>query len=163
MALPKTSIHNQGGFTLIELLVVIGIFAILTTLGLFLSFDFYRTYSFNAEQSTLVSVLTKARAQSLANIDGQEHGVHIEAGKYVLFQGAPASYTEGDTNNLIVPSGSATTISGETDIVFERLTGHARIAGGSACGSDTDPCAINLTAQSITKTVTINSEGRIEW
>ena len=155
---------SSAGFTLIELLVVIGIFTILTTLGLFLSFDFYRTYSFNAERSTLVSVLTKARSQSLVNIDGQEHGVHVEAGKYVAFQDdAPAMYTDGDANNLVIPTGSATTVTGDTEIVFERLTGKARRAGGSACGDDTNPCEITLSAQSISKIVTINSEGRIDW
>ncbi len=163
MALRRTFIHNiESGFTLIELLVVIGIFAILSTIGLFLSFDFYRTYSFNAEQATLVSVLTKARSQSLANINGEEHGVRVVSGKYFLIKGSGTTFTD----DLEVPTGSATTVSGDDRIVFERLTAKAFKLSGStrtACGNDANPCEVELTAQSICKSVTINSEGRLEW
>lgn len=156
---PKTYTLNpfQKGFTLIELLVVIVIFSILATLGLFLSMDFYRTYSSNAEVGTLVSSLAKARAQSLANINEKEHGVHVQDNKYIVFaRTAGAGFGSQISEDLEIPAGSGTSVT-TTDIIFERLTGKAR-DGSGVC-----PCTINLSSQGKTKTVTINIEGGIDW
>jgi prepilin-type N-terminal cleavage/methylation domain-containing protein len=156
MASRRISIRNQNGFTLIELLVVIAIFAILSTLGLFFSMDFYRTYGANAEVNTLVSALAKARNQSLANINEKEHGVHVETDKYIVFE--RSVYGALASDDLVIPSGSSAVPAGVTTIIFERLTGKARQDNGSAC-----PCTVNLTSQSITKTIVVNSEGGLEW
>ena len=151
--------NEQSGMTVIEIVVVIGIFAILAASGLFLSMDFYRAYAANSELVTIVSSLGKARNQSLANLNEKEHGLHIETDKYVIFEGAvvPAVYDSGAASNLDIPAGSNTTVSGPSEIIFERLTGKARSE------SDDCPCTISFTTQGQTKEIDINSEGGIEW
>lgn len=156
MGLLKTSNHSSG-FTLIELLVVIAIFSIVATFGLFLSMDFYRTYNSNIAITKIVSVLSKARAQSLANINQKEHGVHVQDNKYIVFaRTAPAVFGSQISEDLEIPAGSGTSVTA-TDIIFERLTGKARNSI-SAC-----PCYVEIESQGVTKTITVNSEGGIDW
>ncbi len=131
-----------------------GIMIILASFALFFSFDFYRTYTYNAEITNLATALTKARNQSLANINQKEHGVRVESNNYYIFEGS--SYVAGP-NNIVIPSGSGTVASGDVEVVFERLTGKAKKPSG-AC-----PCTITLNSQSRSKPFTINAEGGIEW
>jgi prepilin-type N-terminal cleavage/methylation domain-containing protein len=138
--------ERQSGFTLIELLVVIAIFAILASLALFFSMDFFRTYSRNSEHTTLVSALSKARAQSMANMDRMKHGVKIEPSGYTIFKGDtfdPANIY------LTIEVNSDTKPSGNYQIVFDQLTGN------------TAPATITFTNS--TKTVSVNTEGAILW
>lgn len=154
---PFTLNPSQKGFTLIELVIVIAIFSIVATFGLFLSMDFYRTYNSNIAITKIVSVLSKARAQSLANINEKEHGVHIDEGKYILFSRvAPAIFGLQAPEDLEIPAGSGVNLA-TTDIIFERLTGKARNSI-SAC-----PCYVEIESQGVTKTITVNSEGGIDW
>src|ERR1044072_4262622 len=89
MALHSISIRNRG-FTLIEILITIGLIGLIAALGLFISLNFYKNYSFRSERNVIVSILQKARSQSMDNIDEQRHGVHffINGGKltYLLFE-----------------------------------------------------------------------------
>ena len=94
MKLPSTSNPNKG-FTLIEVLIAIGIIFFLGGMGLFLSMDFYRTFSFRSDNNTVVSILHKARMQALSNIDlndagGKDHGVHYDAVTHqmTIFEGS---------------------------------------------------------------------------
>src|ERR1039458_2199647 len=70
--------RTTNGFTLIEVLVVMGILAILSTMGYLITIDFYKSYAFNAERDTIVSLLQKARAASLSNINESPHGVYFD-------------------------------------------------------------------------------------
>lgn len=142
---------NQG-FTLIEILVTMGIFAVLLSLGLWFGIDFYKVYAFNSEQQLVVGLLQKARSQSLANINQQPHGLHIDSSGYTVFEGStyasnPSSYQTyekhpGVTNNNL-------------DITFEQLSGRPLPV----------PTTKTLTLQLDSKsaTITINPEGQINW
>ncbi len=143
---------DQNGFSLIELMVVIAIFAILATFALFFSLDFFHTYATNSEEVTLVSSLSKARSQSLANVNRLPHGVHITPGGYTIFEGA--IFSSGQGSNQFISNNSAVKPTGTTDVVFGQLT------GVPAC---TPTCTINLSGPGSPKTVTINSEGAILW
>ena len=78
MNLQTNRIKNYSGFTLIEMLVSMGIIILIAGFGLFLSMDFYRGYLFHYEKDLVISILQKARSQSLANIDEKPHGVYID-------------------------------------------------------------------------------------
>ncbi|HEX3095565.1 MAG TPA: prepilin-type N-terminal cleavage/methylation domain-containing protein [Patescibacteria group bacterium] len=151
---------KQSGFTLIELLVVIGIFAILASIGLFFSMDFFRTYSTTSEETTLVSTLSKARSQSLANINGYQHGVRITGTGYTIFEGpgtagTPLTWaTRITASDQVIPVGSSVHSVTNTDVVFAQLSGNATCTSG---------CAINMTGGGYNKTISINSEGAILW
>lgn len=150
---------DQTGFSLIELLVVIAIFGILATLALFLSIDFFRTYATNSEQTTLVSALSKARSQSLANINGHQHGVRVTPTQYIIFETTSGVTFDNRPQALKdldqpIPVNSAVHPGGSTDIIFEQLSGNATCSGG---------CTITLSGANFTKTITINAQGAILW
>lgn len=148
--------NNQAGITLIELLVVIGMFALLSTLTLFFGLDFFRTYTFHSEQTQLASALSKARARSLANINGNQHGVRISGGNYILFQGAGPSLSWSDrdaSKDEPIPVGTGVSAL-DHDILFAQLSGNA------TCTPD---CTIDMSAMGATKQITINSQGAILW
>lgn len=142
---------------MIEILVVIGIFVVLSGLGLFLSLDFFRTHTANSEQVTLVSALSKARARSLANVDQNWHGVYIDTSSYVLFQGdnATQNYTNRDsTLDESIPFGSSVSTATGLEVVFDRLTGN------TTCSP---LCDFTMGSSGITETVSINAQGAILW
>ncbi|MEO5635159.1 MAG: GspH/FimT family pseudopilin [Candidatus Paceibacterota bacterium] len=149
------------GFTLVEILVVMGIFGLLASVGMFLSFDFYRTFSFHSEQNKLVSVLEKARGEAINNIcigstctEGKAHGVHIGSDKYTIFQ-TESDWASRETgvDEDIEAGGGAFQVTGLTEVVFDPLSVHT-----------TDTGTITLTADTgQTSNITINSEGQIDW
>jgi len=145
---------QQFGFSLIELLVVIGIFAILASLALFFSIDFFRTYATNSEETTLVTALSKARSQSLANVNGVPHGVNVTAGSYTIFEGSSFA-ARVPSLDQVIEANSAVHPTSSVEIVFEQLSGNV-----AAC---TTPCSITMAGTNPTKTITINGEGAILW
>ncbi len=144
----------SSGFTLIEVLVVLGIFGILLASGLVLNLDFYKGYVFRSERNLIVSVLAKARAQSLSNISQAKHGVRLEAGKYTIFEGQTwlsrlASQDEVIEGNLSLTLRASTTL--PLDIVFSQLA------------ATTTNAAISISSGSYSGSITINEAGQINW
>jgi len=148
----RSILRPNRGFTLIEILVVIGIFAIIFSFSLFVSFDFYRSYALRTEKNAIISILQKARSQSLNNIDQAKHGVHFSANplQYVIFEGN--AYNPIDTNNVIVNPSYGVSVAGTPfDVQFEQLSG--------ASADKTITVSDGIKSYD----VTINSEGRISW
>ncbi len=148
--------EQQSGVTIIEVLIVIGIFGILAAIGLVFGMDFFRTYSTSSEKINLVSALSKARARSVSNIKGHEHGVHITGTQYVLFQGDGPNLTWVDRiTNLDEPIPVKTGVTtGNQDIIFDQLSGNTN------CSSD---CSMTLSGQGRSTIVTVNRQGAILW
>jgi prepilin-type N-terminal cleavage/methylation domain-containing protein len=153
---------NSNGFTLLEVLVVISILILLLSLGLFASFDAYRSSLRRSEREVLVSALQKARSQAINNIcfNGicTPHGVCYDQSNhaYIIF---PAPYSAGaPTNESIVGNPSVTVSStpsflcgSGSGIVFSQLSG------------TTSSYTISVTQSSSTNIVTTNAEGLIDW
>ncbi len=139
------------GFTLYEVLVVIAILAVLSGLGLFVSIDFYKSYTFYSERNIVVSAIQKARSQSLANINESKHGVYFGTNNYVIFQGENYASRSPDYDEII-QANSPVTHSGLTEIVFEQLSGFPAVTG-----------AIALSDGIRSLTISIENEGRINW
>lgn len=154
---------------MIEILIAIAILAIIIGLGLFVGFDFYKSYSFHSEKSVIVSSLQKARNQSLSNINQTRHGVHFEAApslKYIIFE-CPINnpkctdYTASSTDIIISSSYGISIISPSSlpfDVVFDQLSG--------SCVSPnclTNPLDITISDGIKSYNVFVNSEGRIDW
>jgi prepilin-type N-terminal cleavage/methylation domain-containing protein len=172
MASRKISTHNRG-FTLIELMVVIGLLALVGGFALFVSMDEYRGISFRSERDTLISLLQKARSESVNNIcvgtagvctNGRPHGLHLgilPGGilTYTLFQGTGWATRDATVDEVtLASSGSAaTTTPSLTDIVFSEL---------SATTTPT-PLGIRTITMSDqggkTSAITVGYEGGISW
>lgn len=136
---------------MIEVLVTTAIAAVLVSLGLFISLDFYRIYAFRAEQNIVVGLLEKARSQALANIGEQPHGLALLPSQYVVFEGA--SYLSADhARDEAVPANPNIPHVGLAEIVFGPLTGDVTAVG-----------SVTLTDGVRTNRVSVNSEGQIEW
>ncbi len=166
MRSPKVFIHkdHKRGFTLIEILIVIGIMTLLGGMALIVSMDNYHAYAFRAERDTLVSLLQKARSQSMSNIclgtagsctNGKTHGVYVSAGQYTVFQG-PTYATRDTVVDEIYPvrgvdvqkkSGSL------TEVVFSQLSGDVLLPGYITL----------LNSDGHVSTTTITSQGSITW
>jgi len=164
----KLKIKDSQGFTLIEILIVIMLLGIMFMLGLFISFDFYRNYSFRSEKDNIISILQKARSESLNNINQRRHGIHFtNTGKYIIFEcnsTIPQCYTYADADkskDIIIESTYNITISGTPfDVVFEQLSGS--YCTNMAC-STASPLSINISDGINSYSININSEGRIDW
>jgi hypothetical protein len=136
---------------MIEILVTISILAILIGMGLFMSFDFYRHTLINDERDLLVSLLLKARAQSLDNLDQKPHGVCFIDPNYVLFRGTACI---ASTTNEMVPKGKSVVLSGlsaTSSVIFNQLSG------------DASGTSVTLSQDASVKVISINDEGLINW
>ena len=155
MELRNTS--RRKGFTLIEVIVVIGLLGLIAAIGLFISFDFYKSYSFRSEKSVVISALQKARGQALANINQSNHGVHYGSGAdchlfskcYVIFEGN--TFNAGSDSNNEIQAVSAVSVNWTSDVLFNQLDGAA------------NSVTITLTQDTRSITITTNNEGRIDW
>ena len=112
-----------------EILVVMTIAVLIASFGLVISMDSYRGNNFRAEQDLILSTLFKARAQAMANINQQPHGVYLDSGanQYTLYQGH--NYPGRDLSTQIIIAGNPDYVLGGTpDITFTQLTGATTVA-----------------------------------
>lgn len=145
-------LRHAKGFTLIEMIVALAILAAIMGFGLFLSLDYYKSYIFYYEKDLVISILQKARSQSLANINEKKHGVAFDEAnkKYILFEGDSLA---ASANKIEYEEAKIVTTSGLTEVVFDQLTGKATIV----------PAGNDLTLSDGVRSViiSINHEGRI--
>jgi prepilin-type N-terminal cleavage/methylation domain-containing protein len=163
----KTPYQKNKGFTLVEILVTTGILVLILSLGLFVSIDFFRSYSFRTEQNITVSVLQKARSQSMNNINQARHGVRFASPlKYIIFECDNSNpqctdYGNADTSkDIILDPSYGSTISSpatEFDVIFEQLSG--------SCVTSNCSTLLTIITNDNGKThnITVNSEGQIDW
>lgn len=133
MALHKTS--DKNGFTLIETLTVISLFLIIAGFGITLSHsDFIRT-NVQEEQSSIATLLTHARSQSMHNqcfgthcSQGKPHGIYVGTHSYTLFQGSTYAQRDGEFDEITTHK-SPITVTGLQEIVFDQLSGNTITVG----------------------------------
>jgi len=129
-----------------EIIIVIAMFGALLALGLFMSMDAYRGFSFRSEEDTVVSLLQKARSRAMNNMNQTPWGVCWRDDSYVIFQGRVC--TTGET---IPASPAATTTGLLIGIVFSQLSG------------TTTATTITVLQDSRSSTISTNNEGTIIW
>ena len=79
----------------------------------------------------IVTLLNKARQNTLSSINSNNYSVHFEANKAVLFSGGV--YSAVDKNNEVInfsttvsiPISGGINLGGGNNVIFERLTGEA--------------------------------------
>lgn len=142
---------DSRGFSLVETVVVVAILVALAGLGWWTSLSFYRTYALNAEEDIVVSLLTRARAYAMHNINQSAHGLYFGNGEYVLFQGNSYASRDAQYDERTLRT-YAVTVSGIAEVTFAPLSGEVNAPGD-----------IVLADQRRSVTISINNEGRIEW
>lgn len=156
----SNSTRLRAGFTLIETVVVMSLLGMIGGFTAFMSMDGYRSFSFRSDRDTLVSLLVRARSQSMSNVcqgalcdGGVPHGVRVVSGEYTLFQGE--TYATRDVAfDQVLPSSYTTTIAGSlSEVVFRQLSGDVTVEGDIAISDEAGH----------TSTISINKEGRISW
>jgi Tfp pilus assembly protein FimT len=140
-----------------EVLVVMGIFVLVCGFALLFSMDTFRGSTFQGDRDLLVSLLQRARAQSINNMctasgctDGKPHGVAIVGNTYVLFEGS--SYTGPSTSDSVLSASQMIARSGATEVVFSQLA-----------GTTTSKKEFTLTYGDRISTTTVETNGRIWW
>jgi prepilin-type N-terminal cleavage/methylation domain-containing protein len=146
-----SSAKYSRGFTFIELLVVLSLVAFLGAIGSVASLNMISRSSLANERDLLVSLLSTARTQALANIDETAHGVHIDVTSFTVFPGVV--FDPSDIKNRSVPRSQALTVTGPTDIVFAQLSGNVLSGVGS----------ILLEESGASESVLVNEAGGLEW
>lgn len=122
-------IKNKG-MTLIEVLIVIIIISIISSIVIINLSSFRDEQVLKNTASDVVSVLNKARQNTLSSLNSTNYNVHFESTRVVLFAGS--TYSSSDITNepinfspkVAIPNAGGINISGGgSDIKFERLTG----------------------------------------
>ena len=149
MKLPRLYKGNAAaGFTLLEMVLVVAILAAVFSLGIPILYQFYARYQLDSEYQTLRSLFMQARNFSLINRNESSHGLYVDSGDFIVFQGA--SYASRNVlEDRIFPRSGAISVSGPTELLFSSLAG--------ATASSTFVLNNNYSQ----KTIYVNSEGAI--
>ncbi len=148
--------------------------AVIAGLSMLVGMNSYRSGSFRNDRDAAVSMLQRARAQSINNVcrgssctDGKPHGVRFypkgnaDDDKFIIFQGVNFHDTADDAlvdepaqfSSFTVYVDSSTT--DPIDIIFDRLSGNLLNAASTSL--------ILKDEAGNTSVIDVNSEGRISW
>lgn len=122
-------INKNKGFTLIEILIVIAILGIISSIVILNLSQFRNEQLLKNTTLDVVSLLSKARQNTLSSVNSTNYGVHFDGNQAVLFTGS--IYSSNNATNepivfdskVIIPTPSGLNIGGGSDVIFERLTG----------------------------------------
>ncbi len=127
--------RREAGITAIETLTAIAILVVILAITVVSLTLFQQERDLDGATEGLASTLEQARSQTLASQNQTVYGVHLEAGRYVLFEGA--AYVAGAATNQAFTLPSSIELSdwafagGGADVVFERLTGKTSQPGSA--------------------------------
>lgn len=140
------------GFTLIEILLSITLISIIAGIGIPIYQSFQNRNSLNLATEGFVQLLRRAQTLSRA-VDGDTSwGVYIASNTITLFQGLDFTNRNADFDELFDIS-SSVSITGLQEIVFSKFSGEPQSVGTT----------ILTSLNNETKTITINTEGSIEY
>jgi len=151
----KLKTHNlkpNSGFTVLEIMIVVVMITAIASLGLTVGYDVYRSGTLSAERDIIVSSMQKARNFAITNVGESDHGIYLEDDKHTIFRGS--SYATRDMSyDLEIVNSPRITSSGELEFVFEQLSGDGLMTGTTTITDD----------RGISRSISINEEGRINW
>lgn len=142
---------SSAGFTTIEILAALAVLLVIFMAGIFWSVSAYQKENLVAERNVLISLIMRARAESLASTRNSDHGLHISSGQYTIFAGSTyASRSAGYDFNY--PRTGGLIIGGGPDIIFRKLDGYT--GATSTISIQNGPSILN---------VAVGPEGNINW
>lgn len=151
-------LYKNKGTTIIELLIVLTVITIISSIVVLNLSKFRDEQALKNTTIDIVSLLNKARQNTLSSINSNSYGVHFETDKVTLFI-APTYSFGVNTNEVSVFSTSikiavpgGINVGGGNNVIFERLTGET-IGGTIVIQQKSDA--------SRKKTITISATGII--
>ena len=142
---------QQKGFTLLELMLVVAMIGLIAAFSITVGTGFlWRTDLSQAQYTTVVS-LRYAQLLSQAGEENADWGVHIEDNELTIFNGSvfeSRDVTKDEEYDL-----GRVTISPAMDIIYEKFSGKPY----------EDSSEIQLVTDQDTASITINSEGNVEY
>lgn len=140
-----------GGFTIVELLVVIAIFVIFVGFGEVAFVNYQSRSNLEIATSNIVEAIRHAKSNASQVQDDSKWGIKFEQNQAIVFSGDSYSARNSARDQVVaLPGGS--TLSGITEIVFEKVTGDTVNIG-----------TIVLTNRVGTKNITVNAKGTITY
>jgi type II secretory pathway pseudopilin PulG len=144
-------VSKNKAFTLIEIILVLTIFISLLAIGTFIEPKTHNKRLLSSEHDILISILLKARNQSMNNINGKKYGIHIDSDSYIIFNDFP--YDKNNINNISFPKNKNIKITAspilldqnnEIEIIFNQLSGEIENEGQIKMEDDLMTKYINL-------------------
>ncbi|MCE9585489.1 prepilin-type N-terminal cleavage/methylation domain-containing protein [Candidatus Nomurabacteria bacterium] len=146
----------SSGFTLFELLLTVSAFAIIIAAAVPFSNSSIVRGNLDTTTRTVESALRKAYIYARAGENNSDWGVHIYNSQVIVFSGS--TYNVNVVNEISdiahTSFGGSLFSNGVIDIVFLKSSGLPNISNPDE--------TITLTADNVTKTLTINSKGVVE-
>ena len=115
----EAPVVSHGGFSILESLIVMGIIGMLAATTMTLMATSTSQGAIYESHALVLHALERARSNAVAGIGTQSHGVFVQEGMVVRFEG-PA-YIPGTGDPLPLVPGTTTNHVG-TEIIFERLS-----------------------------------------
>ena len=140
-----------------ELLIVLAIVGIIVAIAVSQFSKIRNAQILKSTTEDILSVLNKARSQTLASLNSLQYGVRFETNRVVIFNGT--TYDSNNASNEVINISSIARISsialtdGVTDIYFNRLNGTA---------SNTGTIVVSISSDvSLSKIITISKTGGV--
>lgn len=142
---PDRSNYFKPGITLIEILVTLGIFVILTAIGIPTISNYFRQSSGEQAQAILRDVFRDAQLRAMGSDGNQAWGVRIESNAVLLFPGT--TFNQASAQSFALPQGVTCTAT-FVDTVFAQNQGTVTIPG-----------TVTLTSTASTKSFILYASG----
>ena len=119
----------RRGFSSVELMVVVAIILFLGTIGLVNYVSFRNQSELSVWANNVVETASLAKNKTLQAEYGEQHGIHFEADKFVLFRGLV--YSAASASNVIYTLPTSLEIASislnaaTSDVVFKKVTGRS--------------------------------------
>ncbi len=147
--------HFKKGITILEIMIVLAIIGTLVAVVVPQFAKSRELQVLNSGGQDILSVLEKARTQTLSSLNSSEYGVHFESDKIILFTGkvfsssAPSNETIDITSPAAISNVTLDGVSGTSgEIYFNRLSGAPSKTG-----------TLTLSTSSYLKIITISPTG----
>lgn len=140
----------KNGFTLVELLVIVGILIMLAAISISALRFFQKESALNNSAEEIINTLRLAQSKTLASEEASQWGVYFyisdDLYQYILFKGASYDTRDNSFDEIYkLPRAVEiyeVNLDGQSEVVFNRLTGMSSQSGKISLRLKNDPTKI---------------------
>ncbi len=140
----------EKGFTLIEVLLVVGVLAILLTLAIPVTIDFYKSQQLDTHTQGIIQTLRRAQLKAMSIEEDSSFGVFLTNDNYILFRGNSFATRDAAFDEIFDLPVVITVQDSPKDVVFSKFEGKPNAIG-----------SIILSNDGLIQVININEIGRI--